>query len=155
MHLISDKERYFPNLKREDYRVTSEGDWIYNCIAHAAGKSNAWWWPVEKDTDGVFWPLGVDRNETLECFIRTFGTENYVPCPNADLEQGFEKIAIYVDSQGIPTHAARQLSSGTWTSKLGVWEDIEHKTLTNMEGGAYGQVATVLRRPLAGQSPGT
>jgi hypothetical protein len=70
---------------------------------------------------------------------------------NSELEVGTEKVAIYVDADGIPTHAARQLADGTWTSKLGEWEDIRHKTLKAMEDGdglglGYGRVAVILRR---------
>jgi hypothetical protein len=67
------------------------------------------------------------------------------------MEAGFEKIAIYVDGDGVPTHAARQLSDGAWTSKLGEWEDIRHLTLEAMEddglGLGYGKVSLILKRP--------
>lgn len=71
-----------------------------------------------------------------------------------DLEAGIEKIAIYVDANGVPTHAARQLADGTWTSKLGEWEDIQHKTLEAMEdsrglGLGYGKVKLILKRQAA------
>ncbi len=66
----------------------------------------------------------------------------------------FEKIAIYVDTDGVPTHAARQLPDGSWTSKLGDWEDIQHQTLEALETGndkahqelGYGKVAKIMRR---------
>src|SRR5262245_55933835 len=150
-HLSPDHEAPFPNLRKEDYHVTSEADPDYNCIAHAAGRSDAPWWPVEEGTEGVFWPEGVPREETLECFIRAFGTEGYEPCDSPDPEESFDKIALYIGVDGIPSHAARQLASGAWSSKLGDWEDIEHKTLAGLqagEGGAagYGKVAGILRR---------
>jgi hypothetical protein len=50
-HLSPEKEAVFPNLRQEDYHVTSEADPNYNCIAHAAGRSDAPWWPVEHGTD--------------------------------------------------------------------------------------------------------
>lgn len=71
----------------------------------------------------------------------------YALCKNAGYEDGFEKIAIYVDSNGKPTHVARQLSSGHWTSKLGKLEDIEHKTLESLSGSQYGTVAVIMKRP--------
>ena len=123
-------------------------------MAHAAGRDDAWWWPVEEDTEGVFWPDGVDREPSLECFIEAFRTLGYAPCDNADLEAGFEKIALFVDADEIPSHAARQLPSGAWTSKLGEWEDIEHNTLGKLEGAeAYGKAICFLKRP-SGQSAG-
>jgi hypothetical protein len=119
MHLSPEKEALFPNLRRDDYSVTSEADWRYNCIAHAAGKSDAPWWPAEEGTEGVFWPDGVGREESLDALGAAFGTLGYVLCDNAEPETGFEKVALYADAVGLPTHAARQLPSGAWTSKLG------------------------------------
>jgi len=59
-------------------------------------------------------------------FIGAFETLVFSLCQEAEYEIGFEKIAIHVDSKGKPTHAARQLISGLWTSKLGEFVDIEH-----------------------------
>jgi hypothetical protein len=74
----------------------------------------------------------------------------YEECATDELEPGFEKVVIYMDEDGFPTHAARQLENGNWTSKLGGWEDIEHTSLSCLEGTdlAYGTVAVILRRPL-------
>src|SRR5947209_2861959 len=126
------REALFPNLWQEDYHVTSDEDWAYNCIAHAAGKSDLPWWPAEEGTEGVFWPAGVAREETIDCFLSAFLTQGYVPCDTLEAEPGFEKTALYVDNDGKPLHAARQLPPGDWSSKLGDWEDIEHKTLANL-----------------------
>ena len=68
----------------------------------------------------------------------------YEPCERGDLEPGFEKVAIFADDEG-PTHAARQLDNGRWTSKLGSMEDIEH-ALEGLAGSEYGRVVRYLRR---------
>jgi hypothetical protein len=68
-------------------------------------------------------------------------------CGQADLEPGFEKIAPFADADGLPTHAARQLPGGRWTSKLGELEDIEHD-LNDVAGTAYGTVVQIMKRPL-------
>jgi hypothetical protein len=47
----------------------------------------------------------------------------------------------------VPKHAARQLPSGRWTSKLGPMEDIEH-ALHDLTGMAYGSVVLVMKRPV-------
>ena len=151
MYLAINREVYFPNLRRDAYRVTSHEDATYNCIAHAAGQCGDWWWPAEQGIEGVTWPQGIPREETLECFSLAFGTLGYVPCESPDLELGFEKICIYVDLDGKPSHTAKQLSSGAWSSKLGEWEDIEHDTLEALEGSpriglGYGRVETILKR---------
>jgi len=59
--------------------------------------------------------------------MAAYATLGYEPCLDGTLEPGFEKIVIYVLS-GTPTHAARQLNSGLWTSKLGQQVDVEHDT---------------------------
>lgn len=85
----------------------------------------------------------------MECFVTTFSKYGYQPCESDDLEAGYEKVAIYVDSTGTPTHMARQLGSGTWTSKLGKLEDIEHTTLEQLEGEkSYGSAYQILKRPI-------
>ena len=133
-------EVYFPGLRDSEYRVTSPEAATYNCIAWAAGDSRRWWWPTDKS----FWPKGAPRKVTVTAFVRAFGTYGYVPCESPSLEDGFEKVAIYV-KDGRPTHAARQLPTGKWTSKLGPLEDIEH-SLRAIEGDQYGSVAQILRR---------
>lgn len=152
MRLNIDKEAYFPNLRADLYRVTSLETSVYNCIAHAAGTNDQWWWP--EDFEGVTWPDGIPKEETVASFVAAYLTRGYLPCEGPSLEAGFEKIALYVNPDGVPTHAARQLSSGAWTSKLGEWEDIEHLTLEALEdphgiGLAYGKVALILRRQRA------
>jgi len=61
-----------------------------------------------------------------------------------DLEEGFERIAIFA-ILAQPTHAARQLENGRWTSKLGRAVDIEHE-LDALEGTDYGKVTQILKR---------
>ncbi|HEV3083903.1 MAG TPA: hypothetical protein VGY66_29240 [Gemmataceae bacterium] len=68
-------------------------------------------------------------------------------CAGPELESGFEKIAVYALASGAPTHAARQLPSGAWLSKLGDLQDIEHQTLEALEGRDYGKAVRFLRRP--------
>jgi hypothetical protein len=116
-------------------------------MAWAAGKIDAWWWP---DAGGdYYWPAGVPRQETHAAFVLAYQQIGYEVCASAELEAGFEKIALYLDAAGVPAHAARQLPSGAWTSKLGSWEDIEHPTLDALAGrdAGYGSPNVILRRP--------
>lgn len=46
------------------------------------------------------------------------------------------------------THAARQLPSGQWTSKLGKSEDIQHESAEDVSGGVYGEVVEFMKRPI-------
>jgi hypothetical protein len=138
-----DIEKAFPGLMHVPYQVTSEFDERYNCIAHAAGDNRNWWQPDEYSFD--FWPI-LEREPVLTCYQAAYRSLGFEICENAEHETGYEKIAIYVDRYGAPSHAARQLPSGTWTSKLGSWEDIEHPDLQCLEGQAYGRVAAIMRR---------
>ena len=63
-----------------------------------------------------------------------------------DLEDGYEKVVFYSDENGTPTHFARQLTSGKWTSKLGNLNDIEHDTLDSLICARYGKPGLVLKR---------
>jgi hypothetical protein len=145
--MVSNLEDIFPRLRGSGYRIESPQDPDYNCIAHAAGDQRNRWWP---DPGGwAAWPEGVPREETLEAFRAAFATLGYVPCEGAEPESGFEKVALFADSHGVPTHAARQVPSGRWTSKLGELEDIEH-ALHDLTGLVYGSVVLVMKRPLPG-----
>jgi hypothetical protein len=60
---------------------------------------------------------------------------------------GREKVALYaVDA--VPTHAARQLPNGWWTSKLGPNVDIEHADLSALADGVYGMPAALVYRDI-------
>jgi hypothetical protein len=143
--MVGRLEERFPGLRDTPYRVTSPATRDYNCIAWAAGDTSHWWWPdVDPDDDAVFWPPGVPAEETLAAFVAAFATLGYAPCPGEEYEPGFEKVALFA-RDGIPTHAARQLPDGRWTSKLGMSEDIEHD-LHAISGELYGTVLLVLRR---------
>lgn len=134
----------FPNLTADNYRITSLSNWNYNCVAWAIGITDAWWWP----TAGRFWPPNVPREETVDAFIDAFETKGFTPCTNVAIEPGIEKIALF-SAQSIPTHAARQLFTGWWTSKLGPDVDIEHTTPESVGGGIYGSPVVYLSRPIA------
>jgi hypothetical protein len=126
-----------PNATASDCRITSPTSWTYNCIAWAAGHTDAWWWPVP----GRFWPPAAPREESLAAFIAALETQGFSPCSSPDLEPGVEKVALYA-LESVPTHAARQLSSGWWTSKLGPSFDIEHADLDAVAGGVYGSLSS-------------
>jgi hypothetical protein len=137
----------FPILEKDGFDETSPASAKYNCIAWAAGQETDWWWPYQHPD--YYWPEGQPHEVTLRAFILVFESLGYQQCENGDLEADFEKIAIYA-LNGKPTHAARQLRDGRWTSKLGRDIDISH-TPSGLEGPAYGQVAVYLKRP-RGQS---
>lgn len=143
-----------PRLTPDNHTVTSKVSTRYNCIAWAAGDTARWWWPDARNIG--YWPPGVQRALTLEAFVEAYGTLGFRPCENGCFQTGVEKVAILgrlpANAPPTPEHAALQLDSGEWTSKLGPFEDISHATLEAVGGPAYGEVICYLSRPRPGAS---
>lgn len=140
---LVDAGQAFPRMNSSNCRPTSPADARYNCIAWAADDVGRWWWP---DLMGQkFWPEEVPRVQTLDAFVQAYSMRGYRDQSAAPLETGLAKVAIFTDERGAPTHAARQLPDGRWTSKLGIDIDIEHE-LTALEGPVYGVVSVILAK---------
>jgi len=139
-------EDRFPKLATVDYAKTSDEDEKYNCVAWALYDTGQWWELVipGRNIAGYYWP--IERDDRLQDWTDMFRLHGYQPTDSAGLEDGFERIAIYTDTDGTPQHAARQLASGKWTSKIGRWEDIEHGSPFELEGGDYGTIAIIMKR---------
>ncbi|OUL34316.1 hypothetical protein [Nostoc sp. 106C] len=138
-------ESNYPNLVIYGYKITSQDTIDYNCVAWAAEDDETWWWPDAQNQH--YWPPDIPREETLEAFQEAYQKLNYEICESDALEEGFQKVAIYSNSNKIPTHVARQLPDGKWTSKLGQYEDIEHNNLQGLIGNpGYGEVACIMKK---------
>lgn len=137
-------ENAFKLLGNNNYKITSYKNKLYNCIAWAASENFRKWWPDKKNQQ-VYWPLEAPLETTIKAFIAAFETRGYKCCDDDSFEDGYEKVALFA-LNGIPTHAARQLRNGKWTSKLGDEEDIEH-FLRDVETPFYGTVVQFLKRP--------
>jgi len=141
----------FPGLTVDPhFRIASPHDPAYNCFAWAAGDDHRWWDPVPliaPTRAGVHWPAHVPVLLSRAAFIAAYATIGYEVCADPKLEEGFEKIALYENADGEPVHAARQLDSGVWTSKLGRANDIEHGAPETIEAPLSGAPALFLRRP--------
>jgi hypothetical protein len=149
---IAAAERQIPALREADYEPQSPRNKGYNCFAWAARDSDSCWDPPGL-ADWTYWPEGVPTWESLENYRRAYATVGFVDCDDGALEEGVEKIAIFVDTEGSPIHAARQLPNGRWTSKLGKGIDIEHD-FDALEGDpAIGDFACFLKRPSPGPPP--
>ena len=139
-------DEHLPLLAAEGYQVTSEPNGDYNCIAYAAGETDRWWSHLAKVD--YYWPEHATRTPSIQSLIEAFAGLGYEPCEDASDEPGFSKIALYANPQGDWTHAAVQLPGGGWSSKLGLYEDISHRTPESLDPGFYGGVHCFMRRPL-------
>lgn len=115
----------------------------YNCIAWALSYDRQAIWPDDRNQFG--WPPQLSRDESLERFQELFELAGFVPCANGNLERNLEKVAIYA-KDGCVTHAARQLASGKWTSKMGAGVDAEHPAAEDMCGSGFGVIALYMCR---------
>ena len=135
----------FPNSRIDPFLLTSPQTTLYNCIAWAYEVIDRWYWP---DVAGIYyWPENIKRTESLDCFIQLFENIGYELCDHGELEVNFQKVAIYVDNYGKPSHAARQLRNGLWTSKLGQSFDVTH-TIYSLSDGHYGNVSVFMKRKI-------
>jgi hypothetical protein len=144
-------ELRYRSLTQNYYRKTSERTPDYNCIAYVAGDFQKPWWPVPYQAP-YFWPIdNVEEDESIKEFIEAFSFLGYECCSDSDFEPDFQKIVIFIDEEGFPSHMAKQLPNGYWSSKCGDLEDIEHD-LNSLIGGAsmgYGQVAQFMKKRIA------
>jgi hypothetical protein len=138
-------ERLFPNLASVGYFLTSEQSDEYNCVAWAVGDTTRVW--QGHRTTG-YWPPGATEGFTIEALVSAFEQEGFAVCAGGDLETGFEKVALCADKQSCWQHAAKQLASGEWSSKIGEFEDIKHRTPHALIGSDYGWVYHFMKRPI-------
>ena len=136
---------WLPNLS--EFRVTSERSEEYNCFAWALGDDSRW---IDPTADYAQRTVNVSNESPIDSVVELFLVAGYEVCGDGSLEDGYEKVAIYA-KDGEPTHAARQLGDGRWTSKPGKYHDIEHDSLDALYGdgyGEYGSMALFMARPL-------
>jgi hypothetical protein len=138
----------FPGLDDCEWAITSPEAITYNCISWAVDDPRRRWWEPVPST---YWPPGAPREATIEAYQKAFESEGFAVCGNAALESGLEKVALYAIGTE-PAHAARQLPTGSWTSKIGTVDDIEHETLEALEGEDYGRVVLIMERRSRGVS---
>lgn len=136
-------EAVFPKIKDAGYKIASPEDTRYNCIAWAAGRDDIF---INPDPD-YFWPSHLPYSTKLDIIIKLYESYGFIISDSQEYEEGFEKIAIYVaQNTDNVTHAARQIDADKWTSKLGPYKDIEHRTIESLTGSMYGTVARIMKR---------
>ncbi len=144
----SELETKWQKLRSGNYKVASNATARYNCMAFANDNDRKWW-EAGRYGGRYYWPPKIP--DTLEGWVEIFKRQHYELTSNRETEQGFEKIAIYVDLRDmLPGHVAKS-DGRTWKSKLGRYQDIKHSSLDLLEGDhhfEYGIVERVLRRPV-------
>ena len=140
---IQDIETALPALVGTSWSDESCQTDDYNCIAFAFGDTKNWWWPGKGY--GRYWPPGFPFDDLLDTLVKIFELHGYSRCDTEEHEPGYEKVAIY-GHNGRIKHAARQLRSGRWASKLGYEQDIEHERAEHAECMDYGTIEQFLRR---------
>jgi len=140
---IQEIELVFPEIVGTSYSEESPATDVYNCIAFAFGDYKNWWWP--RKGYGHYWPPGFPLSDSVDVLISIFKVHGYSECDIPEVEAGFEKVAIYSIGLRIK-HAARQLQSGRWASKLGEKQDIEHERAEHLHNSTYGSATHFLKR---------
>jgi hypothetical protein len=143
-------ELRFRSLQKNYYSKTSERASKYNCVSYVANDYTRPWWPVPYPNEpGYYWPIeNSDGDESLNEFVEGFESLGYKICENGELEENYTKIVIYIDENDMPSHMAKQLENGKWSSKCGTLEDIEHDldALCGSHGDGYGRVASFMKK---------
>ncbi len=133
----------FPRLTSQNHRETSPASNDYNCIAWAVGDTQKWWQP------DVYWPIPAPKPAgDIQTLVQAYRSLGFEICSDGSLEQNLEKVALFGDSTWY-LHAARQLATGKWTSKMGADVDIEHNLPDDVAGGVYGALMHFMGRPIA------
>lgn len=119
----------------------------YNCIAFTVDDFDNKIFPISNMD--FKWPL-QSRINSIDNFVEFYKLFGYIPCgKNFSYDNKFNKIALYVDKNNFPTHAAKQYDEKYWESKIGNYERILH-TLEGLEGShhkySYGCVHMVFRK---------
>ncbi|MGD1949115.1 MAG: hypothetical protein ACFB14_05655 [Leptolyngbyaceae cyanobacterium] len=140
-------EEIFPNLSEENIHPNiSPADPNYNGIAYSVSdeEKDRYWWPDPFHI--YYWPRDIQREDSLKTFTTLYFSLGYEFCDNPNFEPGIEKVAIYIDYEGKPTHAARQAADGYWESKIIDAEDIRHTNLECLQGEMFGTIGRILSR---------
>jgi hypothetical protein len=129
----------------QNYRRTSNPSINYNGLAWALGTMQRNFDPQK--IAGYYWPPGIPREQNITSYLKVLESQKYDLIAADDrLEEGWEKIAVYVNAEGEPRHFAHQLEDGKWESKLADLIDIVHDDLECLEGDHFGRVNCVVMR---------
>jgi len=114
-----------------DWSAASDPVGTYNCFGFALGYNQWWEPPVFIDeliaNEEAIWPLGLSESLDIDNYIAAARTERFYVSQDAMWEESCDTIMLYFTTNDRKfQHAARQVSSGVWSSKLGTGSDITH-----------------------------
>lgn len=138
----ADQQRSFPRLG-DNYEVMAPATVTYNCIGWSIGNSRSW-----------VWPRSAGQPVTLSDFDALYRYYGFYRIAGLDFtkQPGLEKVVLFAlrkeDGATDPTHAARQLADGSWSSKLGSLPLIRHIKPEDVGGPTYGEPYAVYVRPV-------
>lgn len=134
-------------MDKKGLKITSQATPHYNCIAYAAGDENNWWQPPRPYPIGrvVYWPPSFPPDMTWDTLKGIFSSLGYTECESGAYEPGFEKVALYGTADQVK-HAAKQLPTGKWSSKLGMGHDVTHQSSRCVAGEGYGTIISYMKR---------
>jgi len=133
-------QRKWPLLKVNTFIYTSLETGDYNCVSWALGLTDV-------DRGFIYTDDGdAEPDQNIDRYINYFRDFGFVVCESSEFEKDFEKIALYANELSQFLHVARQLEDGTWTSKLGEYEDINHFNLDALSGPFYGSPFIYMKR---------
>jgi hypothetical protein len=107
------------------WEKSSKEDPSYNCIGWALEIKKYIWPSLD-----YYWPRPKPPIVTAQEFIEVFRDHyDFVQCSTSLYEEGYDKIALFLEGD-TPEHAsAMRREDGRWVSKLGVLIDTTHDGL--------------------------
>src|ERR1700733_11995080 len=112
---VEDIERDFPSLTPENYKLTSNADFNYNCLAFVLGDDKNWWEPPGEF--GFYWPPGFSKDLRVETAVSIIKLHGFIVEFEKHSEPTSGAVAIYAKGQEW-THFAKY-TGDQWISKLG------------------------------------
>lgn len=142
----------FPDLESDkNFKILSECNNVYNCIAWAMGYDDRWVAPFRKP--GFWWPKGAQFDMSPAALVQAFIVEGFELCDSDAIEDGYSKVVLYKNpTLNEWTHAARVIACGIEYSKFGgAWDGLHShnvlcRTGLGYESQSYGVAYAYMRR---------
>jgi len=140
----------FPKLRPDNWARRSPANPRYNCLAFANGDGRHIWDPFQYGGK-YYWPPNIKRDDNPDTWEKIFLAHGFERTESRGVENGFEKVAIYIDLTDMSANHIAMSNGQEWISKLGKGQDIMPASLDLLEGDQgdeYGLVDRILRKPL-------